>query len=88
MSDRLSQEDKTDQNSEESGSGSGSGSDSEEDGDVKMDTDEDAKPSDPNDLSAYNLDNYDEETSRGTGMLDLSAVVAVTDLQPWELSPT
>lgn len=25
------------------------------------------KPSDPNDLSAYNLDGYDEEVSRGTG---------------------
>jgi hypothetical protein len=25
------------------------------------------KPSDPNDLSAYNLDDYDKEVSRGTG---------------------
>lgn len=57
----------TEASSEESGSGSGSGSDSDEDGDVKMDTEEDGKPSDPDDLSAYNLDNYDEETSRGTG---------------------
>lgn len=29
--------------------------------------DVDMKPSDPNDLTAYNLDTYDEEESRGAG---------------------
>jgi hypothetical protein len=29
--------------------------------------DVDMKPSDPNDLTAYNLDAYDEEESRGAG---------------------
>lgn len=29
--------------------------------------DVDMKPSDPNDLTAYNLDTYDEEESRGSG---------------------
>lgn len=29
--------------------------------------DVDMKPTDPNDLTAYNLDTYDEEESRGAG---------------------
>jgi hypothetical protein len=32
--------------------------------------DVDMKPSDPNDLTAYNLDTYDEEESRGAGEND------------------
>jgi hypothetical protein len=43
----------------------GAGADA--DMDVEDDEDKPTGPSDPNDLSAYNLDNYDEEVSRGTG---------------------
>lgn len=46
----------------ESESGASSMSDGEGD---KADVD--MKPSDPNDLTAYNLDAYDEEESRGAG---------------------
>jgi hypothetical protein len=46
----------------ESQSGASSMSDGEGD---KADVD--MKPSDPNDLTAYNLDAYDEEESRGAG---------------------
>jgi hypothetical protein len=54
------------------GSGSGSGSEEEEEGeDVDMEgkvaAAVPAKAADPNDLSAYNLDTYDEEESKGTG---------------------
>jgi hypothetical protein len=41
--------------------------DADADMDVEDDEDKPTGPSDPNDLSAYNLDNYDEEVSRGTG---------------------
>ena len=34
---------------------------------MDVEDDKPAGPTDPNDLSAYNLDNYDEEVSRGTG---------------------
>jgi hypothetical protein len=33
-----------------------------------------AKPSDPDDLSAYNLDDYDEET-KGAGVFSSSCVI-------------
>ncbi|KAL7419384.1 rRNA-processing protein [Cryptotrichosporon argae] len=39
--------------------------DDEENGDAKMDED---KPSDPNDLSAYRMDEYDQEESKGVAM--------------------
>ena len=45
-------------------SDSGASSMSEVEGDK---ADVDMKPSDPNDLTAYNLDTYDEEESRGAG---------------------
>ncbi|WVW78351.1 hypothetical protein I302_100305 [Kwoniella bestiolae CBS 10118] len=50
--------------------GSGSGSDNEADGDVDMDAEpqEPAKPSDPNDLSAFKMDEYDNEESKGVAM--------------------
>jgi hypothetical protein len=38
---------------------------------MQVDGTELSKPSDPNDLSAYNLDGYDEEVSRGTGELSI-----------------
>ncbi|KAG7530649.1 hypothetical protein FFLO_04875 [Filobasidium floriforme] len=44
------------------------GADADADMDVEDDEDKPTGPSDPNDLSAYNLDNYDEEVSRGTAM--------------------
>lgn len=40
------------------------GEEVDEDGDVEMEV---AKPSDPNDLSAFKLDEYDEEESKGVG---------------------
>ena len=45
----------------ESGASSSSPDGEAEEGDVDM------KPSDPTDLTAYNLDTYDEEESRGAG---------------------
>ncbi len=56
---------------EAEGSGSGSEAEAEEDEDVEMNGDDQAtdpkKPFDPSDLSAFNLDKYDEEESKGTG---------------------
>jgi hypothetical protein len=64
----------------ESVSGESSTSSSKEEKEGSMEVDdgdaEDAEPtkaSDPNDLSAYNLDNYDKEVSRGTGQFFTSA---------------
>lgn len=37
------------------------------DADAPMETDEPAKPTDPNDLSAYKMDEYDQEESKGVG---------------------
>jgi periodic tryptophan protein 1 len=43
-------------------------SDAENDGnDEDMDADQPAKPSDPNDLSAFKMDEYDEETPTAGG---------------------
>lgn len=59
------------------------------DGDVDM------KPSDPNDLSAYNLETYDEEESRGAGegsrgsrsFEGIPLIHLLLSLQRWEPSP-
>lgn len=56
---------------DEEGSGSGSGSEGDADeanGDVDMDEDKPAKKSDPNDISAFKMDQYDEEESKGVAM--------------------
>lgn len=58
-----------DHEDEGEGSGSGSGSSDEEDVDVKMDK-KPVKPvvsNDPADLSAFKMDEYDEEESQGIG---------------------
>ncbi|WRT64681.1 uncharacterized protein IL334_001615 [Kwoniella shivajii] len=60
---------------EGSGSGSGSGSEDEDESkadneDVDMDTEpkEPPKPSDPNDISAFKMEEYDNEESKGVAM--------------------
>lgn len=45
----------------------------EDEDDVKMDEEtKPAAPSDPNDLSAFKMDEYDDEESSGVGELDLT----------------
>jgi len=48
-------------------SGSGTASGSDEDGDVKMEEAKERKPVDPADMSAFKMDDYDEEESGGVG---------------------
>ena len=55
---------------EDGGSDSGAGSDQAEEDDVEMKEGGESKPvrsSDPNDMSAFKMDEYDEEESKGVG---------------------
>ncbi len=64
---------------EDSASGSGSEA-ADEDGDIDMASTLPPKsnPSDPNDLSAYNLDTYDTEVSQGAAMGAFSNIKGLT----------
>jgi periodic tryptophan protein 1 len=81
--------------------GSGSGEDEEEeedegkeDVDVEEEEDVEMKPapkpkvsSDPNDLSAFKMDEYDQEESKGVGMLLVFRYDRLVDHQRWVRSP-
>lgn len=53
--------------------------DEDEDGDVDMDQDN-KKPNDPNDLSAFKMDEYDNEESTGVGKLRKTTVGCIAGI--------